>query len=159
MAVEIQAKAASATRGRKRTKIEKAFKQTLRRWAIRQRFLIQKAFKLGGHKHHGGRQWKKLAKSTVEKKGHDTILVDTGKLENSIRQVVTGNGLNAKAQFYSEVSYANYHDQGGEGGNPPRRPIFVVTKRDRATLREMMRKDVRNDLLRLPEIRKRTTNL
>lgn len=159
MAVEIEAKATSRNRGKKRQKTAKKFLQVLRRWAIAQRFLIQKAFKTGGHRHHGGRKWRKLAKSTIEKKGHSKILVDTGRLADSIRQIVTGNDLKAKAQFYSTTEYGNYHDQGGEGGNPPKRPIFVVTRKDRKRLREMMREEVREDLMRLPEIKKRTTNL
>lgn len=159
MGVSIDIRAASTKKGKPRKKTSGVLSLILRRWAVAQRFLIQKAFQTGGHKHHGGRQWRKLAKSTIAKKGHDTILVETGALSKSIRQSVSVNDLRASVRFYSEKTYANYHDRGGEGGNPPKRPIFVVTRKDRKRLALAMREGVREDLLRAPKITKKAINL
>jgi phage gpG-like protein len=41
-------------------------------------------FSSGGRR--GGGSWKRLAPSTIERKGHDTILVDTGALKASVTE-------------------------------------------------------------------------
>ncbi len=67
----------------------------------------------------GGNAWQPLAPSTIAAKGHDTILVDSGRLINSltqqgpdaIRRVEGGRG-NYELVFGTSVEYAIFHDTG-----------------------------------------------
>ena len=63
-----------------------------------------------------GKPWPPLAASTVRAKGHDTILVDTGKLRasligktgDSIREVFV-EGETHGLMFGTDLEYAHYH--------------------------------------------------
>jgi hypothetical protein len=68
----------------------------------------------------GGSKWPPLAASTIERKGHDTILVDEGDLVgslnsasgggNSIRETVDEwDGAGAGFSFGTGVPYSKYH--------------------------------------------------
>jgi phage gpG-like protein len=62
-----------------------------------------------------GEKWKPLAQATVKRKGHDTILVETGRLKNSL---TTPDGdsireaLGRSANFGTFVEYAGFHQEG-----------------------------------------------
>jgi hypothetical protein len=77
-----------------------------------------------------GVPWFPLAESTVKRKGHDTILVETGKLRRSMTAgLVTSNGesireivdegANKGFSFGTAVPYGSIHQQGG--GKIPQR--------------------------------------
>lgn len=68
----------------------------------------------------GGRAWPKLAPSTIRRKGHATILVDSGRLRaslqgrtaDSIREVVDEGLGRAGLSFGTDVEYAKFHQEG-----------------------------------------------
>lgn len=82
-----------------------------------------------------GQKWQELAPLTIEAKGHDTILVDTGRLKasligdtgDSIREIV-GEANTPGFRFGTSVEYAIYHQVGTKqyGGNLPARPMVGV---------------------------------
>lgn len=68
-----------------------------------------------------GPAWKPLAPSTVKRKGHDTILVETGRLKGSLTderhsdgiREIFDNGLGgAGLVFGTDVPYAHFHMTG-----------------------------------------------
>lgn len=80
-----------------------------------------------------GTAWAPLAPSTIERKGHDTILVDTGKLRASLTASSAGgdairetfdNGNQAGITFGTSVEYAGYHMSGAS--RMPARPEVGV---------------------------------
>ncbi|WP_169314853.1 phage virion morphogenesis protein [Rubinisphaera brasiliensis] len=84
-----------------------------------------------------GDNWPALAPSTVKRKGHDTILVDTGRLkqslasqtQHSVREVSDrGRG----ALFGTQVPYSIFHQQGG--GRLPQRQHVGITNADEEIL-------------------------
>lgn len=68
----------------------------------------------------GGQAWPPLRPSTINKKGHATILVETGKLKasltgrtgDSIREVVDEGPGRAGLSFGTDVPYAHFHQDG-----------------------------------------------
>jgi phage gpG-like protein len=81
-----------------------------------------------------GSAWEPLAPSTVARKGHDTILVDTNRMKaslvsptgDSIRDVVSENGM-AGAVFGTDVEYARFH-VAGTSRMPARPPVGISEK-------------------------------
>lgn len=81
-----------------------------------------------------GAAWKPLAPATVRKKGHDTILVDKGRMKaalvsptgDSIRDVVSENGM-AGAVFGTDLEYAHFHVTGTKH-MPARPPVGISEK-------------------------------
>lgn len=69
-----------------------------------------------------GTPWAPLAPATVERKGHDTILVEEGDLKESFDTEVQFSPLNKKLVVYSEDEKLKYHEYGTV--NMPRRPIM-----------------------------------
>jgi hypothetical protein len=70
----------------------------------------------------GGAKWPPLATSTIEKKGHATILVDTGRLVGSLNNAQGGadgiretvddfGGAGAGFSFGTDVPYSVFHDR------------------------------------------------
>lgn len=84
--------------------------------------LVAREFETGTDPY--GAAWKPLAASTIRRKGHDTILVDTGKLALGTGAKPSGG---AGIELAS-VDYGQYHQSGTS--RMPRRPIFP----DRAEL-------------------------
>jgi len=82
-----------------------------------------------------GQAWEKLADYTIFKKGHDTILVESGELKasltgggtpNSYREVMAGVGdTKAVLLFGTDVEYAHWHMTGTS--KMPARPMVGVT--------------------------------
>lgn len=70
--------------------------------------------------------WARLAKSTIKKKGHDQILVETGALRDSLVSVAgPGNVheiMSRQMRFGTEVGYAMFH-QYGTSRMPARPPV------------------------------------
>lgn len=64
------------------------------------------------------RKWEPLAESTIQRKGHDTILVDTGDLKASLTErrkgirTVDRRGDTLEIAFGSDVEYLQYHQTG-----------------------------------------------
>lgn len=103
--------------------------------AVRQFMLLTRAFVVGGQHHHGGERWAPLAASTIKRKGHSMILVDTGRLRRSIsfktiRSMIDGYIVD----IGTNVPYARYHQHGGK--NLPKRPVAVITKEDELRIAE-----------------------
>lgn len=84
-----------------------------------------------------GVAWPPLAPSTIKRKGHDTILVETGRLRGSLAQKATASGGDAVrevAELASEtdvifgtlVEYSPYHDVASN--NRPARPHVGVNE-------------------------------
>jgi hypothetical protein len=70
-----------------------------------------------------GSKWPPLATSTIERKGHNTILVDTGRLVGSLNKGTGGGdairetvdefaGAGAGYSYGTAVPYSMFHDQG-----------------------------------------------
>lgn len=78
-----------------------------------------------------GQKWKPLAKSTIERKGHNRILVDTTRLRQSLTQASQGirdigdTGTTAFLVFGTDVPYAATH-QYGSGKVPARPPVGIA---------------------------------
>lgn len=66
--------------------------------------------------------WTPLALSTILRKGHDTILVETGRLKASLTTAKHADGIRqtwdewpkAGFVFGTEVPYSRFHEAGGE---------------------------------------------
>lgn len=81
-----------------------------------------------------GDSWPPLAPSTVRRKGHDTILVDTGRLRSSLTgkssdaiRDVFSEGRNQGMTFGTSVEYAIFHQE-GTGRIPQRAHVGVTEK-------------------------------
>ncbi len=63
--------------------------------AVREKFAAETApqhvVNMGGAEAEAGNPWAPLAETTVRKKGHDIILIDTGALEDSVHHEVDGD--------------------------------------------------------------------
>lgn len=78
--------------------------------------------------------WAPLAPATIAKKGHDTILVDKGKMKasligptgDSVRDVIEERGM-AGAVFGTDVEYAHFHVT-GTSRMPARPPVGISEK-------------------------------
>lgn len=86
---------------------------------------------------NGQGTWPPLADSTVARKGHSTILVDTGDLKASITDPGRAMQIHGvEAEYGTDVEYAIYHQDGGYvAGRPPQRqvipdPLPVDTRRE-----------------------------
>ena len=67
-----------------------------------------------------GRQWEPLAPSTIQQKGHATVLVEEGDLRESFDYDVQSSTLTL--EIYSDDPKARYHEFGTE--RMPKRPIL-----------------------------------
>ena len=75
-----------------------------------------------------GMAWETLKPETIARKGHATILVDTGKLKasltsrsgDSIREIVS-EGMNHGLSFGTSVEYSIYHQDGVPENKLPQR--------------------------------------
>lgn len=81
----------------------------------------QHARMFGAQQHADGRPWAPLAPSTVKRKGHSTILLETGRLRASLTQPRHGDGVReqwdewpraAGLIFGTEVPYSQFHETG-----------------------------------------------
>jgi len=83
----------------------------------------------------GNRVWPELAPSTIARKGHAEILVDTGRLKSSltsrtadsIRDAFQEEG-HAWIHFGTEVEYSHYHDE--DALRLPQRPHVGLSEPD-----------------------------
>lgn len=83
----------------------------------------------------GGRPWAPLAPSTVRRKGHDTILEETGRLRQSLTQKSSDAIRSVWEQahdqglvFGTEVPYTIFHQE-GTTNMPDRKPVGVNRKK------------------------------
>lgn len=91
----------------------------------------------------GSGGWPPLAPSTIARKGHATILVDTETLRDSLTDAgderhiehVTSDEL----VFGTSVSYAKYH-QRGTSRTPQRRPIELTDHQRRESIKKLQRR-------------------
>ena len=93
------------------------FKRPLKKSTLLMKRSIEKNFAVGGRP-----IWEKLDDNTVAKKGHGTILVDTGQLKNSFK-IPTASDSEAKVT--SATSHGHFHQQGGELGNRNARGLIA----------------------------------
>jgi len=70
--------------------------------------------------------WPPLAESTVARKGHGEILVDTGALKASLLDPNEAMHIAGMSAWYgTEVEYAHWHQTGGTiAGRPPQRQVI-----------------------------------
>jgi hypothetical protein len=67
-----------------------------------------------------GTGWAQLADATVERKGHDAILYDTGTLRDTVRvRPLPGAGIAIELE-----DYAGFHQTGAPRNNMPARPVL-----------------------------------
>lgn len=82
----------------------------------------------------GGGSWKKLKPSTVARKGHEIILVETGALKKSLSEYDAPFQIhhvtNSTVEFGTEHPFAAIHQHGTRDGRLPARPIIKFTARD-----------------------------
>ncbi len=89
----------------------------------------------------------KLKDSTIKKKGHDKILVDTGKMRNLIlnkasksKQLVTlhpGKKQKRKGGI-TNADIGSFHQEGNSANNLPKREWFGITKEVQVKAIKMM---------------------
>lgn len=103
----------------------------------------RKVFSYGGHQRHGGRPWKRLAKSTIERKGHDTILVETGHMRRRQstkgRFRLEGRTITVRIRMRNNAPYAKWHQEGyvhPKAGVVSARPPNVLTGKDKRAVKE-----------------------
>ncbi len=100
--------------------------------AVKQWMKFSRAFSAGGHHKHGGQRWQPLAESTVRRKGHPTILIDSGVLRTSITfKTIRALPDGFIVDLGTNVPYARYHQ---EGRGVPQRKVVEVTEQDRREL-------------------------
>lgn len=96
-----------------------------------QRSRLVEAFADGGHQKRGGTKWAPLAASTRRRKqrrGKTKILVNTGRLRNSLRVRVRRNGSGVVLVFSADAPYAGFHQFGTS--RMPARPVVEITASD-----------------------------
>lgn len=86
--------------------------------------------------YNGRDAWVPNKKSTIRKKGHDTIWVDSGEVQESI---ISGN-LEALPE------YTEYVDQGTRDGRIPPRPLLDYTEQDMEEITRLFRDALEKDL-------------
>ena len=106
----------------------------------------QRQFASQGGYASGG--WKELAESTVARKGHDRILVDSGDLRASLEARSAGGDAIRVYEpsfliFGSAVEYARFHQLGQ--GVPQRRPVELTEGDRREAVRILQRAVVEGD--------------
>lgn len=82
-----------------------------------------------------GVPWRPLSPYTIKKKGHDTRLLETGRLRGSLRQQKHSDGIRqtwdewpkAGLIFGTSVPYGIFHETGGP--NLPRRAFMGMAER------------------------------
>jgi phage gpG-like protein len=82
-----------------------------------------------------GRPWAPLAPSTVARKGHDEILVDSGALRDSFIYGDSNNiweVTNEFLRFGSSVEYGGFHQSGTE--HMPQRKVMDLTEADKVAI-------------------------
>lgn len=81
-----------------------------------------------------GGSWKKLAPSTVRRKGHSAILQDTKALIHSVTRpgatYQIWHDTEAGFVFGTDRPHAEVHQHGDRRGHVPARPFLVVTEGD-----------------------------
>ncbi len=100
----------------------------LEAWGAQQVGRLRAAFLVGGHHAHGGTRWAALAPSTVKRKGHPTILVDTGNLAASMFHDVSGMAV----VYGAQSKIAVYHQY---AVRIPRREPVALTRQDLDSLK------------------------
>ncbi len=105
-----------------------------------QRGRILTAFADGGHHRRGGSKWALLAESTRRKKertGRTTLLINTGRLRNTIRsQIASDGGEKIIGELVADAPYAGFHQFGTS--RMPRRKVIEVTRSDVAEMRRFL---------------------
>jgi phage gpG-like protein len=94
----------------------------------------------------GGGSWKRLAPSTIEKKGHSAILIDTGQLIESLtvpgaeHQVLTIDESPVGFEFGTDRPWAFVHQYGSENlvHEIPARPFLKFREKDEQNWRDMI---------------------
>jgi phage gpG-like protein len=98
-----------------------------------------------------GQPWQPLAPSTVARKGHDTILVDSGALRDSFQYGGEDNIWEVTNEFLrwgSDVEYGIFHQQGTT--HLPVRKVFWMTEADKlAVAKSIQRWIVEGELINL----------
>lgn len=95
-----------------------------------------------------GKPWEPLALSTIKRKGHERILIRTGKMARDIQVIkgrtAKGSGtvrVNTGAGFAIGVPntpYAKHHQYGQPSKNVPARPFLGITNDDIRSLLRMI---------------------
>lgn len=68
---------------------------------------FENSFAVGGIPH-----WRPLAEGTIRKKGHDTILVDSGQLRQGATSINTWQISGGVATMFDPVDYGHFHISG-----------------------------------------------
>ena len=109
----------------------------LKDWGAQQVSRLRAAFLVGGHHTHGGTRWPALAPSTIRRKGHATILVDTGKLAASLFHDVSGMAV----VYGAQSKIAVYHQY---AVRIPRREPVALTRQDLDELKHQIKYTLEN---------------
>lgn len=112
----------------------------------REQFASQGARSSGG--------WKPLADSTIRRKGHDTILVDSSALRDSFMYGDANNIFEVTDDFLkygSDIAYGPPHQFGGTRDGvpdrPPQRRVFELREDDRVDIvKDMQHWVIRGEL-------------
>lgn len=109
---------------------------------------IKQAFSVGGHHTRGGTQWAPLSieyDRRRRKRGRTRVLVDTGRLRNTIfgeaEVVDSAGGPALRLTVFSPVPYARAHQYGTR--IMPARPPIEITDSDRGKITRSIREAVR----------------
>jgi len=104
------------------------------------RQITEMNFRMGGRR--GGGSWKKLAESTIRKKGHARILRDTDALYKSVTEEDAPYQIlkweYGGFQFGTDRPWAYTHQRGSGDGHVPRRPFLRFLPYDERKWRDMI---------------------
>ena len=114
---------------------------------------IREAFRAGGHHRRGGTQWAPLRPRVVRRRarrGRTTILIDTGRLRNTIfgtAEVSHGAyGASVTLRITAPAPYARFHQNGT--ATMPARPPLEFTTQDAAQIAESIKAQADRLLMR-----------
>ena len=99
-----------------------------------------------------GNPWVPLAESTIERKGDDSILIDTGELKADVRAQSYYNEEDYSSVIQSDLARAAYHEFGAPEQGLPARPIFGPAGAYAASLLSEELEERFNDELRSAEV-------
>lgn len=91
------------------------------------------AFSVGGHHLRGGSKWAPLKFSTIFRKGSSTILVDKGRMRNTLITATTASTVTIS----SAAPYAQYHQSGTR--RMPQRKVIEITSQDETWIASKVR--------------------
>lgn len=115
------------------------FLQVLTAVSLLQHAKIVKAFREGGHQSRGGTRWAPWSSAHAKRqrsRGRAHVLIDTGRLRNTIRAYPEQEGTHRSIVIRADAPYAAFHQYGTR--TMPARPVIEITDSDVAEAARMI---------------------